>query len=92
MKNVVEEQVASMYAELLPTVPEAHAGCAICREDVLVYALNRLPAHYVSTLKGEVITRLNVQMGQASTDATVVVLEGFRYVARSPRCGVAPKP
>ena len=92
MKNVVEEQVASMYAELLPTVPEAHAGCAVCREDVMVYALNRLPAHYVSTLKGEVITRLNVQAGQASTDATVVMLEGFRFVARNPRCGTPPRP
>ena len=92
MKNVVEEHVASTYAELLPTVPEAHPGCPICREDVMVYALNRLPAHYVSTLKGEVITRLNVQAGQASTDTTVVVLEGFRYVARSPRCGTPPRP
>jgi hypothetical protein len=92
MKNVVEDQVASLYAELLPTVPEAHPGCAVCREDVMVYALNRLPAHYVATLKGEVLSRLDIQVGQASTDATVAMLEGFRSVARSPRCGAQPAP
>ena len=92
MKNIAEDEVATLYSELLPTVPEAHPGCAVCREDVMVYALNRLPAHYVSTLKGEVISRLNAQAGQASTDATVVMLEGFRFVARNPRCGTAPRP
>jgi competence protein ComFB len=92
MKNVVEDQVASMYAELLPTVPEAHAGCPVCREDVLVYVLNRLPPHYVSTLKGEVLSRLDIQAGQASTDATVAMLDGLRFVARNPRCGATPAP
>jgi competence protein ComFB len=89
MKNVVEDQVASLYAELLPTVPEAHRGCAVCREDVMVYALNRLPPHYVATLKGEVLSRLDIQKGQGGTDATVAILEGFRFVARNPRCGQA---
>jgi len=92
MKNIAEDHVASTYAELLPTVPEAHPGCQVCREDVMVYALNRLPPHYVSTLKGEVISRLNVQAGQAFTDTTVVMLEGFRFVARNPRCGTPPRP
>jgi len=87
MKNVVEDQVASLYAELLPTVEDAHRDCSLCREDVMVYALNRLPAHYVATLKGEVLTRLDIQAGQAGTDATVAMLEGFRFVAANPRCG-----
>ncbi len=87
MKNVVEEQVASLYAELLPGVPDAHPGCAVCREDVMVYALNRLPAHYVATLKGEVLSRLDIQAGQAGTDATVAMMAAFRFVAANPRCG-----
>ena len=90
MKNVVEEQVASLYEELLPTAPSAHKGCALCKEDVLVYALNRLPAHYVATLKGEVLSRLGIQVGQAGTDATVAMLEGFRFAAANPRCGRPP--
>lgn len=89
MKNVVEDHVASLYAELLPGVPGAHADCALCREDVLVYALNRLPPHYVSTLRGEVLSRLGMQAGQPGTDATVAMLEGFRFVQANPRCGRA---
>lgn len=87
MKNVVEDHVAALYNELLPGVEQAHRDCALCREDVLVYALNRLPPHYVATLKGEVLSRLGIQSGQPGTDATVAMLEGFRFVAANPRCG-----
>lgn len=87
MKNVVEDHVASLYNELAPGVENVHTGCALCREDVLVYALNRLPPHYVATLKGEVLSRLDIQAGQSGTDATVAMLEGFRFVAANPRCG-----
>lgn len=89
MKNVVEEFVKSLYDELRPGVPTAH-DCHVCEEDVLVYALNRLPAHYVSTLKGEVLSRLDIQVGQPRTDATIALMEGFRFVAANPRCGRAP--
>lgn len=89
MKNVVEEFVKSLYDELRPGVPGAHQ-CQVCEEDVLVYALNRLPAHYVSTRKGEVLSRLDIQVGQPRTDATVALMEGFRFVAANPRCGRAP--
>lgn len=90
MKNVVEDQVSSLYADLLPSQANGHQGCQLCREDVLVFALNRLPSHYVATLKGEVLTRLDIQAGQAGTDATVAMLEGFRFVAANPRCGRSP--
>lgn len=90
MKNVVEDHVAGLFRELAPGVADLHADCPLCREDVLVYALNRLPAHYVSTLKGEVLSRLDIQAGQSGTDATVAMLEGFRFVAANPRCGRKP--
>ena len=89
MKNVAEEFVRSLYAELRPGVPKMH-DCPTCEEDVLVYALNRLPPHYVSTLKGEVLSRLDIQVGQSRTDATVAIMEGFRFVVSNPRCGRAP--
>jgi competence protein ComFB len=87
MKNVVEDHVASLFRELEPGVKDSHRECPLCREDVLVFALNRLPPHYVSTLKGEVLSRLDIQAGQSGTDATVAMLEGFRFVAANPRCG-----
>ena len=92
MKNVVEEHVASTYAELLPTVPEAHPGCPICREDVMVYALNRLPARYVASVEGKVVTELNLDKDQTRVTIEIHVMEGFRKVTRSPRCGRAAPP
>jgi len=88
VKNVMEQLVAREYEELLPTVPEL-CRCRVCREDVLVFALNRLPAHYTASLKGEVVSKLELEAGQGCIDVTVVLLEGMRRVAGSPRCEVA---
>lgn len=89
MKNVVEEFVKSVYEEMRPGVAGAH-DCPICSEDVVVFALNRLPAQYVSTAKGEILSRLDIQVGQSRTDVTVAVMEGFRFVGANPRCGRVP--
>jgi competence protein ComFB len=88
MKSVTEQLVARSYEELLPSVPEL-CRCEVCREDVLVYALNRLPPHYSATLKGEVVSKVELEAGQGSIDVTVVLLEGMRRVADSPRCAKA---
>ncbi len=85
MKNVTEQLVTRAFQEIRPTVPEL-CDCPVCREDVLVYALNRLPPHYTSTLKGEVVSKLEMEAGQGSIDVTVVLLDGMRRVADSPRC------
>jgi competence protein ComFB len=85
MKNVTEQLVARAYQELLPSVPEL-CHCDVCREDVLVYTLNRLSPHYTSTLKGEVVSQLELEAGQGSIDVTVVLLDGMRRVADAPRC------
>lgn len=89
MRNVVEDVVAMSYSELLPTVPNACA-CEICREDVMVFALNRLQPYYVATLKGEVLSKLHMGADQGRADVAVSILEGIRHVKASPRCGRAP--
>jgi competence protein ComFB len=89
MRNVTEELAAELYRELLPQVPEAH-DCPVCREDAMVYALNRLPPHYVATRKGEVVSRVGVLAGQSRTDGLVVMMDALRFVAANPRCGRAP--
>ena len=87
MKNVAEEFVKTLYRELRPGARNVHDGCPVCEEDVLVYALNRVTPQYVSTHRGEVLSRLEAQVGQNRTDATVAIMEGFRFVAANPRCG-----
>ena len=89
MKNVAEEFVKAVYDELRPGVVDAH-DCPVCSEDVMVFALNRLQPQYVSTAKGEVLSRLDIQVGQSRTDVTVALMEGFRFVGANPRCGRAP--
>jgi competence protein ComFB len=88
LKNAVEDHVIEAYTSLRPHFPE-FCGCEMCRADVIVYALNRLPPKYVATLEGTVVTEVNLdkQQGRASID--VAIMDGFRRVALSPRCGKA---
>ena len=65
-------------------------GCEVCHGDVLVYALNRLPPHYVSTRQGEVLTGITLGTDQERARLSVILLEGFRRVALAPRCGAQP--
>lgn len=84
MKNVAEDLVRELYDQLKRDVTN-WVDTPENREDVLVYALNRLPAHYVTTVKGEVLTKMEMQAGQLRADATVAMMEGFRFVAAVPR-------
>lgn len=86
MTNVTEYLVNRAYDELAPTIPGI-CTCRACREDALVFALNRLPPHYASSLTGEVVTKLGMEAGQGYIDVTVVLLDALRRVAASPRCG-----
>jgi competence protein ComFB len=65
-------------------------GCDTCRGDVLVYALNRLSPHYVSTRAGEILTGLSMGTDQEAAKFTVILIEGYRRVALAPRCGSKP--
>jgi competence protein ComFB len=84
MKNVLEAVVMREYEALLPDVPDA-CGCPQCREDVLVYALNRLPPRYVVTLTGEVLQEVRLVADQGVADVTVALMEAFRVVGDAPR-------
>ena len=88
LKNLIEDHVVEAYATLRPHFPD-FCGCEICRADVIVYALNRLPSRYVATLEGTVVTEVNLDKQQGRTAIDVAVMDGFKRVARSPRCGRA---
>lgn len=87
--NLVEEHVVAAYDQLKGHF-SGFCGCEVCRSDVLVYALNRLPARYVASIEGTVVTELNLDKGQTRVTIEINVMEGFRKVSRSPRCGRAP--
>lgn len=89
MKNLVEGFVIREYDLLVPTV-EGFCGCDMCREDVLVFALNRLPPQYVAQRTGEILGKVAQQTEQPVADASVVLLDGFRKVKAAPRKGHPP--
>ena len=87
--NVSMEVVQREYQSLRDAFPK-FCGCDTCRSDVLVFALNRLSPHYVSTRQGEILTELSLASDQEKAKLDVVLLEGFRKVGLAPRCGAKP--
>ena len=87
--NVTWEVVQREYASLRTRMPR-FCGCDTCKSDVLVFALNRLSPHYVSTRQGEILTELSLASDQEKAKLDVALLEGFRKVALAPRCGAKP--
>jgi competence protein ComFB len=94
IKNLVEDHVTAAYETLRQHFP-AFCGCDLCREDVLTFALNRLPPRYVSRREGSVVTEVNLEKEQSRAAIEVVVMEALRKVSVAPRCGnrggVAPR-
>jgi competence protein ComFB len=86
IQNQVEHHVIQAYHALQPHFAD-FCGCDLCRADVLVYALNRLPARYVASREGTVITELDLDRQQTRARIDVVVMEGLRQVAARRRCG-----
>ena len=89
MTNVTWEVVHRDYEQLRAQFPR-FCACDTCRGDVLVFALNRLAPHYVSTRQGEVLTELNLDTDQERAKLDVILLEGLCKVALAPRCGAKP--
>ena len=77
------------YHSLRDAFPK-FCGCDTCHSDVLIYALNRLTPHYVSTRQGEILTGLTLASDGEKAKLDVALLEGFRKVASAPRCGAKP--
>jgi competence protein ComFB len=86
IKNLVEDHVMAAYATLRPHFP-AFCGCELCRDDVLTFALNRLPPRYVSRREGSVVTEVDLEKEQSRAAIEVVVMEALRKVSVAPRCG-----
>ena len=86
IKNLVEDHVTAAYATLRPHFP-AFCGCDLCREDVLTFALNRVPPRYVSRREGSVVTEVNLEKEQSRAAIEVAMMEGLRKIALAPRCG-----
>ena len=89
--NLVEEHVRDSYDGVVKRFPD-FCGCFICREDVYVYALNRLAPRYVTTQAGLAVTEVKLERHQERAVIDVAIIDGIRRVAATPRCDKMKKP
>jgi hypothetical protein len=86
IRNLVEEHVVWAYEALRTHFPE-FCGCQICRDDALVFTLNRIPARYVASVQGSAITEVNLEKEQNRAAIEVAMMEALRKITLAPRCG-----
>jgi hypothetical protein len=84
--NLVEEHVRASYESLRPRFP-SFCGCDICREDAMVFTLNRVPSRYVASRTGSVLTEVSLEKDQSRAAIDVAMLDGLRKISLAPRCG-----
>ena len=84
--NLVEEHVRASYESMRSRVPE-FCGCEVCREDALVFTLNRVPPRYVASRTGSVLTEVSLEKDQSRAAIDVAMMDGLRKISLAPRCG-----
>lgn len=83
-KNYMEDAVIEELTTLLEQSRDI-CKCEMCREDIVAYALNRLPAKYVATELGNIYTHLNQLKAQSRADIIVQLMEAAKVVKAKPR-------
>jgi hypothetical protein len=91
IRNLAEDHVIQAYDALRQHFPD-FCGCEVCREDVLVFTLNRVAPRYVVSLEGSVLTEVNLEKEQNRAPIDVAMMEGFRKVSLAPRCAARGAP
>ena len=91
INNLVEQHVVAAYDAMRPHFPD-FCGCEVCREDAMVYALNRIPARYVASTTGSVVTEVNLEKEQSRAAIEVAMMDALRKISLAPRCGRRPQP
>jgi len=86
IRNLAEDRVTEAYRRLAAHFP-SFCGCDSCRNDVLIFALNRLPPRYVASDEGKAVTEFQLEKDQNRADIDRTLIDGFKTVAMGPRCG-----
>jgi len=81
--NTMEPIIQSLFTEYIKQSPLA-CNCERCQVDVKVIALNRLPARYVSSLRGEVFMKTQLLNPQLRSDVMRELAHAAEIVANNP--------
>lgn len=83
LKNFSEVMVKRTLAEYLPKA-DLPCKCEQCQNDIIAFALNRLPPRYYVSLKGEVMTHFESQMVPDKARVLTEVVSAAQIVASYP--------
>lgn len=84
--NVLEEIVAASIDEMLKE-EEGVCRCEVCRNDMIAYALNKLPPLYVNSYRGEALNKSKILETQFKADIITAVCRAIETVKVNPRHG-----
>lgn len=87
MNKILHNLMEDVINKQLDNIIDSFNGCKCeqCRLDIASYALNRLPAKYVVTTQGELITRLDSLDLQFEANVTTAITQGIILVGNNPR-------
>lgn len=87
-RNVMEILVEQQLDAMAPTL---HCCmCPVCRNDMIAYALNQLPPHYVVSDQGELYLKAMALDSQPATDLITAITLAVRIVSSNPRHTIQP--
>lgn len=76
-EDIVEDKIHELWAG------KKYCKCEECQKNIAIYALNRLPAHYVKSLEEKIIYKLSSKEIQQDVDVTIVVNEAIETVGKN---------
>lgn len=85
LKNMTEVLVEQKLDSMLTSGNYHGCTCQQCREDIMAFTLNHLPAHYVSTDVGALYSKANHYATGADFDILKELARAMQVVERSPR-------
>lgn len=82
-RNYMESVVEELYEEYKGAL--GCCTCPSCRDDIIAYALNRLPPKYIVSTPGAAFTKLYALQKQYRADVAAALSQAAAAVAKSPR-------
>lgn len=80
--NMMEETVLNKIDQIWEGTD--YCKCQKCRMDIATYALNRLPARYVSSLAGALLHKFDAHTVQMEAEVTACVYQAVKLVGENP--------
>ncbi|MDI6740823.1 MAG: late competence development ComFB family protein [Candidatus Edwardsbacteria bacterium] len=84
LTNYMEFIVKQELQAVLDTRPDV-CQCRTCQLDIMAFALNQLPPHYVASEGGHIHTMVNISSPQLKTQVLVAIVNAINAVAKHPR-------